>query len=124
VSRSDKLDTSRMCSWWSGEAREWARRHGQSVDIKPSHLTLAVLCHGDIPHSYDPARYPHDLSFGLNIGTSKLPTGSGWLSVLERSAFRPATALPNQPIYERPRNVRVREIPRDYVGLIGRTDTW
>jgi len=31
-----------MASWWTAEAREWARQRGQSSDIKPSHFVLAL----------------------------------------------------------------------------------
>jgi hypothetical protein len=55
--------------------------------IKPRHFTLAAMCQGDVPHSFDPPRFPFDLSFGLSIGNSKLPTGQGWLSVIERGVL-------------------------------------
>ena len=115
VSRSDRLDTSRMCSWWCGEARQWLHERGNSVDVKPVHLTLAALCHGDIPHSFDPARWPFDLALGLALGTMKLPTGAGWLQVIETSRFRAATALPELRD-EGPRHIRPRDVPPGYIG--------
>ena len=39
-------------------------------------------------------RWPFDVAFGLALGTMKLPTGAGWLQVIETSRFRAATALP------------------------------
>jgi hypothetical protein len=118
LSRTDKLATDRMASWWCEAAREHARARRDWSDIKPSHLTLAVLAHGDVPHTFDPARFPYDLAFGLSIGTSRLPTGAGWLGVLEREAFRAATPLPAVSEASGPRHIRPRDIPADYVGRL------
>jgi len=113
-----KLDLGKVCSWWCDAAREWCRARGQSSDIKPSHFVLAVLTHGDIDDTYSPARWLHDLAFALSIGTSRLPRGGGWLQVLEREAFRVASAYPVAPDAGQPRQLAVRSVAADYVGPV------
>ena len=74
-----------------------------------------MLRHGDIAHSFDPVRWPFDVAFGLALGTMKLPTGAGWLQVIETSRFRAATAMPELR-EEGPRHIRPRDIPPGYIG--------
>ena len=52
------------------------------------------------------------------IGTSRLPRGNGWVEVLETSRFRVATAFPVAPDAGQPRQLLVRDVPRDFVGRV------
>ena len=65
---------------------------GHSADISGGMFTLAVLASGDIVHSVTD-RYPHDVSFGLTIGTSRMATDQ-WKTVLQTGRTLGPTQTP------------------------------
>jgi hypothetical protein len=74
--------------------RSMPRAETASMKLQP--LTVAVLCWGDIPHSFDPSRFPYDLSFGLahQHGTGRMPTADSWRNVLATKKLLELTELP------------------------------
>ena len=56
-------------------------------------FAAALLMHGDVGHTLDDSRFPHDFTFGLIEGGNRLPDGSGWQALLAGRPLMPPTPL-------------------------------
>jgi hypothetical protein len=85
-------------SWWSDYCGDVLRGQHQDDDVNGRTLALAVLAHGDIPHTIGD-RFPFDVILGLTYPSAGVPAGDAWRRVLTTANLRPASALP--PNYDR-----------------------
>lgn len=81
----------KSATWWCSELRELLNNSSYS-DIGTSMFCLVVRMHNDIDHSIGP-RYPHDLSFGLTIGTGRRATDA-WRQLLDGAPLRRPSVIP------------------------------
>jgi hypothetical protein len=93
--RTDTLDTKHAPSVWIDRIAAVLRSQHLSARITLPPMMAAVLAWGDIPHSFDPRRFPYDICLGLaGIGGSgRDADAASWQRVLATGALRPATRL-------------------------------
>lgn len=82
-------------SYWCQLTGDILQNAGKSALEVPGNIfVIAVLAHGDVPHSLDPARYPFDFSLGLTFPSAGVPATDVWRRVLSTSNLRPASPTP------------------------------
>ena len=93
--RSDQLNMGLAMTWFADDARHWLNQRGRPSNIEAAHIVLAAMSL-DVKHSFQPSRFPYDMSLGLMVGGGSGTFSTEWKRVLERATVLPATPLPGR----------------------------
>jgi hypothetical protein len=79
-----------------------------NIDVSLFDFTTATLMHGtDLAHSFDAARWPHDLGWNFGDYSGRPASDKGWRDVLSSGRLSAPVALPASSLPPLPSPVRI-----------------
>jgi len=90
-----KLDMKLHISTFRNRGQDILANLGLPTDLSLATFAVAVLCQGNILHSFKEERWPYDASTSLGNRIGSLPSSEGWKKVLAIGRVLSPSPLPS-----------------------------